>query len=93
MAPGRRPSFTRDFPRTPELDALVDAFSRGDYANVRANAPALLHEGADEGVQRAARTLAERTRPDPLVVALLAVTAVLLLVVAAWAIAGGRHVP
>jgi hypothetical protein len=88
--PDRRPSFARDFPRTPELDALAEAFARGDYAYVRAHAPAMEREGADEAIQRAARTLAGRTRPDPFVVALLAVTAVLILIVAGWSITSGR---
>ncbi len=90
--PERRPSFARDFPRTPELDQLVEAFARGDYAHVRTHAPELQRGGADESIQRAARTLAERTRPDPFVVALLVVTAVLIVIVAGWSIASGRRI-
>ena len=74
----RRPTFASEFPRQPALDALVEAFERGDYARVRSEAPKLQRETDDEAVRKAAGTLVERTRPDPLAVALLVVAAVLL---------------
>jgi hypothetical protein len=81
----RRPSFARNFPRTPELDALVDAFARGDYAHVRAAAHDL--EGvAEPAVREAVRTLVLRTKPDPIVVTLLAIAAATFVVIAAWSI-------
>jgi hypothetical protein len=82
LSDDRRPSFAREFPRTAELDALVEAFARGDYARVRETAPAL--DGAEPRVREAARLLVERTRPDPLVLTLLAIAAALFAVVAAW---------
>jgi len=86
MADARRPTFSRAFPRVAELDALVDAFARGDYATVRARAPELARSD-DEALRGAARTLVERTKPDPLLLGLLVITALLLLVVAGyWAI-------
>jgi hypothetical protein len=79
----RRPSFAREFPRTPELDALVDAFARGDYARVRDSAPGL--DGhTDAAVREAVRTLVQRTKPDPIVLTLLAIAAVTFAVLAAW---------
>jgi hypothetical protein len=86
----RRPSFASDFPRVPELDALVDAFERGDYARVRAAGPKLASSAEDAGVRDAARTLVDRTRPDRLAVALVALTGVLLVVLSAYWIAHGK---
>jgi hypothetical protein len=91
--PPSPPAFSRDFPRSPALDALVEAFARGDYARVRAEAPEVERATDDEAIKRAARTLVERTRPDPLAVALLALAAVLFAVLAAWAIAHGTAPP
>jgi hypothetical protein len=90
MDPSRIPSFAHAFPRTPALDALVEAFARGDYAAVRSRAPAVERASDDPAVQQAARTLVERTRPDPLAVALLAIAAVLLFVLAGWAVLHGK---
>ncbi len=90
MTTESRPTFARSFPRAPDLDALVDAFARGDYAHVRAHAPALERSTDDPAVQTAARTLLERTRPDSTSIALLAITAVLLLVLAVWSITHGK---
>ncbi len=80
----RRPSFASDFPRVPELDALVEAFERGDYARVRAEAPKLASSTEDAAVRDAARTLVDRTRPDRLAVALVGLTGVLLVVLSAY---------
>lgn len=89
MVEPRRPSFSEPFPRTPELDALVDAFARGDYARVRAEAPRL-REAADPAVGEAAKALVERTEPDPLAVRLIWITAALLLALAGWWIVEGK---
>jgi hypothetical protein len=88
----RRPSFSEAFPRTPELDALVDAFALGNYARVRAEAPAL-DKSDDETVRAAARTLVERTQPDPLAVRFVWITAALLLVLAGWWVVYGKAPP
>ncbi len=90
MLPSRIPSFARAFPRSPELDALVEAFARGDYASVRSRAPDLERSSDDPAIQQAARTLVERTRPEPLVVVVLSIAALLLVVLAAWAITHGK---
>jgi hypothetical protein len=88
-----RPSFARDFPRVPELDSLVDAFARGDYRRVRAEAPGLERSSTDDAVKRAARMLVERTAPDPLASLLLGLAAVLLVAMAGWWIAHGNAPP
>jgi hypothetical protein len=89
----RRPSFASGFPASRELDALVDAFARGDYAHVRAEAPRLEKASEDEAVRAAARTLVERTEPDPLAVRMLLLTGALLLVLAAWWVVHGKAPP
>ena len=86
--PSRRPFPPRDR----FLDALVEAFARGDYASVRARAPEVERSSDDPAVKQAARTLADRTRPDPLAVGLLAIAAVLLTVLATRSIVHG-HAP
>jgi hypothetical protein len=80
----RRPAFARDFPRKPALDALVDAFARGDYARVRTEGSQLAASGDDEGVRRAARDLVARTDADPLAIWLLVIAGALLLIVSAY---------
>jgi hypothetical protein len=86
----RRPSFASDFPRTGELDGLVSAFARGDYARVRADAPKLIHTAGDDRVRAAARTLVERTKPDPAATALVVLAAMLLVIVGGYWIANGK---
>jgi hypothetical protein len=81
----RRPPFAEDFPRLPAIDALVEAFARGNYARVRAEGRRLAEsEDQDENVRRAARTLVSRTDPDPLAVWLLVLAGVLLVVLSAY---------
>jgi hypothetical protein len=89
MTPATRPTFARSFPHSPELDALVEAFARGDYAHVRAHAPAL-ERSDDPAVRGAARTLCERTRPDPMGVVLLAAAAALFFIFAVWSVVHGK---
>jgi hypothetical protein len=93
MTEERRPSFARDFPRGPELDALLDAFRRGDYARVRAEGPRLARSSDDEEICRAAETLVDRTRPDRLAVGLLVVTGVLLLALTGYWMVHGKPPP
>jgi hypothetical protein len=86
----RRPSFAEDFPRAAELDALVEAFARGDYAQVRSAGGELAARSEDESVRRAARVLIERTEPDRLALGLLALAGALLVVLSAWWILNGK---
>lgn len=92
MAELRRPSFSEPYPRTAELDALVDAFARGDYARVRAEAPRL-RDAPEAAVGAAAQELLDRTEPDPLAVKLLGIAAALLLVLTGWWIVEGKPPP
>jgi hypothetical protein len=66
------------------LDALVDAFVRGDYARVRAEGLKLADSADAEDVRRAAKTLVVRTGPDPLAVWLLVLAGALLVVVSGY---------
>lgn len=90
---GRRPSFANDFPRVPSLDALVDAFARGDYAHVRAEAPKLAGSTDDAAVREAAKTLVDRTKPDRLAVGLLVATGILLAVMTGYWVVNGKAPP
>jgi len=85
-----RPPFAVDFPRSPELDALLDAFVQGDYRRVRSEGRRLERSAADENTKKAAGILIERTNPDPLAIALLALAALLLLVLGGWWITQGK---
>lgn len=80
----RRLPFTRAYPRDPELDALVAAFEKGNYAKVRAEAPLLAKRATDAEVARAARDLRARIEPDPLASYLIAGTGLLLAFLVAW---------
>jgi len=90
MKEPRRPAFADGFPRTADLDEVVGAFARGDYARVRARAILLEQTSSDPTVRKAARLLFERTRPDPLAVKLLVIAGLLLMTMAAWWILHGR---
>ena len=78
------PAFARNFPRDPELDALVDTFERGDYGHVRVEAPRLAERTKSAAVRRAALELAKRTRPDPLAVLMLVAACLLLVFFSLW---------
>lgn len=80
-AQGReRPRFLLSFPSDPDLDRLVAAFERGDFATVRADAPALAERTEDAHVRDAALELRRRLDPDPLIKYLLLASVVLLFV-------------
>ncbi len=90
MTPTGRPDFARDFPREPAVEALVDAFARGDYARVRLDAARLVTSAESKDVRDAGRTLLARTRPDPLAVMLLAMTGALLALLAMYWVVHGK---
>lgn len=82
------PRFAKEFPRHPELDALVAAFAHGDYATVRERAPKLAASAdAEDDVRRAARILRERIEPDPTSRLLFVIAALLLVFLGAWWVA------
>ena len=80
-----RPLFVLGFPEDPELDRLVHAFEAGNYAFVREHAPKLAERTSSPHVRNAARELAKRIEPDPLIKVLLALSVVLFVVIAFWA--------
>ncbi len=89
-----RPAFAESFPRTPELDALVDAFNAGNYRHVRAEAPKLAGATDDPEVKAAALELRSRIDADPWAVTLLGLTGALLVFLAVyWLFHDGRHAP
>lgn len=91
-AQGReRPTFVHTFPADPELERLVSAFERGDYALVRREAAAVAAAAADPAVRRAARELRRRIDPDPLARYLLFVGVALLVVLVAWTYGTPHH--
>lgn len=89
----RRPAFAIDFPRVPELDALVAAFVEGDFKRVREDAPRLVESASDEDVKRAARLLRARIEPDRVAVGLVVLSALLLVFLSSWWIAHGHAPP
>jgi hypothetical protein len=91
--PPRRPSFAADFPSHAGLDAIVDAFARGDYARVRTDAAKLAASDEPEEVRRAARTLLQRTQADPLAVGLIALAGALLVLMSGYWIVHGKAPP
>jgi hypothetical protein len=71
-----RPPFAKDYP--PELDELLEAFERGNYASVREGTGKLSRESKDEKVKAAAADLRSRTEADPMQKILLVIVALLL---------------
>lgn len=84
------PRFARGYPQDPALDRLVLAFSRGNHAIVRREAPELQRRTTDPAVAAAARDLRRRLEPDPLAYVLLGTTALLLVALFAWALHQSR---
>ena len=80
-----RPLFVLGFPEDPELDRLVHAFEAGNYAFVRERAPKLAERTSSRRVRDAARELARRIEPDPLIKVLLALSVALFVLLAFWA--------
>jgi hypothetical protein len=80
-----RPLFLLGFPEDPELARLVHAFEAGNYAFVREHAPKLAERASSPRVRDAARELARRIEPDPLIKLLLALSVALFVVLAFWA--------
>ena len=75
-----RPAFARNFPKDDALDALVTAFSRGDFRCVREGAPKLAEQSEDHAIQAAARELRRRIDPSPVALYLVALGFMLLVV-------------
>ncbi|WP_437763170.1 hypothetical protein WMF27_42450 [Sorangium sp. So ce281] len=80
-------------PRDPEIERLEQAFERGDYALVRAEAGRLAKEAERDEIRRAARALLRRIDPDPLAVVLLVAAMALLAFLALWYWSHGHAAP
>ena len=78
------PSFAKDFPRNPKLDALVAAFADGDFAAVRIAAPNLAATTDDPAVKRAALLLRARIEPDKTARVFFGLAAALLVFLTVW---------
>jgi hypothetical protein len=79
-----RPRFARHFPSVPEIERLLEAFEKGDYATVRLDAPKVAAAATDPEVAAAARELANRTKPDPMALYLMGLTLALFVFLSAW---------
>lgn len=90
-AEGReRPRFLLEFPDEPALQRLVREFEAGNYRAVREGAAKLAESTEDPIVRAAARELARRIEPDPLMKYLLFV-ALGLFVYVVWSTYQGQH--
>lgn len=78
-----RPPFARDYPKDPEIDALLALFEAGDYGGLRERARSV--DSKDEKVRAAVQDLIARTEPDPAMRWIfLGILALLLVVTAYW---------
>jgi hypothetical protein len=87
----RKPAFAQGFPDDAALNELVEAFVRGDYARVRAEAPKLAESSESDAVKKAARELRARIEPDPLAMGMMIVTGVILLALSLYWIANAHE--
>ncbi len=78
------PSFAQKYPRHEELDALLDAFEKGNYARVREGAQKLILTTKEPAVRRAAEDLSSRLEPDPLARYMLGAASLLLVFFSIW---------
>jgi len=78
------PAFAQMYPRDEALDALLEAFERGDYMSVRDGAQKLVVSTTKPAVRRAAEDLLRRLEPDPLARYLLVVSTLLLVFFSLW---------
>jgi hypothetical protein len=89
----RKPAFAASFPDDAALNELVDAFARGDYARIRAEAPKLAASAESEAVRNAAKELRARIEPDRLAVGMLIVTGAILVVLTIYWIVNAHAPP
>lgn len=78
------PAFAQKYPRDAELDALLDAFDRGNYALVREGTQKIISTSKDPAVRRAAEDLLRRLDPDPLARYMLLAACLLLVFFSLW---------
>lgn len=79
------PAFAKEFPQHAELDALVEAFTRGDYRTIRMRVPRLTADPAvPTAVREAAQKLRARIEPDGTAKWFFLFTALLLAFLTIW---------
>jgi hypothetical protein len=86
-----RPAFAKDYPADQALDALVDAFSRGDFRRIREEAPKLAAASENAAVKSAALDLRQRIEPSPIALYLIVLALVLLAVLYGHALTHAAH--
>jgi hypothetical protein len=82
-----RPTYAKDYPEDEEVLALVDAFEAGNYRRVREGAARIAASEKPEAVKSAARDLKSRTEASRAQIALLVITAVLVVALSGYEIA------
>jgi hypothetical protein len=80
-----RPKFLLDYPEDPALERLIAAFESGNYGLIRRDAEKVAETASSPEVRAAALELRRRIEPDPLAKYLLAIAALLLVYLVAWA--------
>ncbi len=78
------PAFARSLPESQEVDALLAAFTAGNYAKVRELAARFLAGTADPELRRAILEVRRRTSPDPMSFYLFGLTLALLVFMTSW---------
>lgn len=79
---------------SPDVRALEEAFEAGNYRKVRADAARIAASDASDDVKAAARELKSRTEPSRAQLALLAITALLVVALSGYEIVEhGRNAP
>jgi hypothetical protein len=88
------PLFHDAYPKDDELRALVDAFEAGNFHAVREGAARIVASDKSDDVKAAARDLKARTKPSRAQLALLVITALLVVALSGYEIAQhGRNAP
>lgn len=86
----RRPEFASSYPRTEELDALLETFADGDYRAVRRGATTLAKRSDDPAVRDAVQDLLARLDPDRLTTLLFLLPVGLLAILVAHYLLGSH---
>lgn len=79
-----RPAFVLGFPEDPGLERLIQLFELGDYRTLNKEAQGVSDATDEDAVRNAIAELLRRTQPDPIVIALLAVSAFCFIFLVAW---------
>lgn len=89
----QRPAFAAHYPDAPTIDAMLEAFERGDHSAVRKLRALLAKTDADQAVLFAADDIVARTTADPTVIRLMLLACVLLALLSSFWIASATPPP